>query len=104
MTKVLLSESSLPSLPREAIALVNMGLYSLYRISLPSNTIAAYALRAGKTKVFLLSCDGTVIEYDDLSGIEIISTVERIDFAEAHNRSITTPWRMINLAEVLNDN
>jgi hypothetical protein len=56
------SKNTLNKLSEEVFKLINMGHYSLYKISYESNKKVTYALRTGERNIFLLAVDGEAIE------------------------------------------
>jgi hypothetical protein len=58
----MVSKNTLNKLSEEVFKLINMGRYSLYKISYESDKNVVYALRTGERKIFLLAEDGEAIE------------------------------------------
>jgi hypothetical protein len=71
-----ISKVALNNLPGDVLRLVSMGRYTLYQASSPSIPELAYALRVSAKEIFALASDGSPLECNDFSDIQVTGKVE----------------------------
>jgi hypothetical protein len=75
------SQTTVKNLPEDVLRLISMGRYTLYKASSPRDPRVNYVLRISAKDLFVLTHDGSPIEFNDFSDLQLIGKVKIEDIA-----------------------
>jgi hypothetical protein len=78
---LLVSKTNVENLPEDVLRLISMGRYTLYKATSPNDPRVSYVLRVSAKDLFVLTNDGSPIEFDDFSDIQITGKVKIEDIS-----------------------
>jgi hypothetical protein len=75
------SKTNVENLPEDVLRLISMGRYTLYKATSPSDHRVSYVLRVSAKDLFVLTNNGSPIEFNDFSDIQITGKVKIEDIS-----------------------